>query len=234
MEIDFLTALTKHLARGFLPGREAQRQFEPGLCFGRHFGPPTYRARPAAVVALLYRTGQGWHLPLTVRPTTLRGHAGQISLPGGVVEPAEASETAALREMEEELGVDRGGVRLLGRLSPLYVFVSEFQIWPWVAVAAETPSFRPSPDEVSELLEIPLAHLLDPASRGMHGRRQRGIDLSAPHFIWGRHRIWGATAMILSELAAVLVESGGAPPASISMAHHRSSRHRSSRHEGGK
>lgn len=201
---DLPTALAARLTKGFLPGREAQRRLEPGLCYGRHFGPPTHRARQAAVVALLYPHAGGWHLPLTVRPTTLRGHAGQISLPGGVIEPGEASEAAALRELEEELGVPRGKVRLLGRLSPLYVFVSEFQISPWVAATAARPRFQPSPDEVSEMLEMPLAHLLDPANRGAHRRWQRGIELTAPHFLWGRHRIWGATAMILGELAALL------------------------------
>lgn len=197
-------ALAQQLADGRLPGRAAQRQMEPGLCYGRHFGPPTHRARQAAVVALVYPDTDGWRLPLTVRPATLRGHAGQISLPGGVIEPAENSNAAALRELEEELGVPRGEVRLLGRLSTLYVFVSEFQISPWVASIAARPQFQPSAEEVGELLEVPLAHLLDPANRGVHRRRQRGIEITAPHFLWGRHRIWGATAMILSELAAVV------------------------------
>lgn len=207
-DVDLPTALADYLARGFLPGPEAQRQLEPGLCFGRHLGPPSHRAKPAAVVALLYPTAQGWHLPLIVRPTTLRGHAGQICLPGGVVEPGESSAAAALREMEEELGIDRRGARLLGRLSPIYVFVSEFQVSPWVAAAAERPSFRPSSYEVGELIELPLTVLLGPDSRGVHRRRQRGIELMAPHFLWGRHRIWGATAMILSELASVVREAG--------------------------
>lgn len=208
MGVDLPDVLAARLAEGSLPGREAQRRLEPGLCYGRHFGPPTHRARSAAVMTLLYPTDEGWHLPLTVRPTTLRGHAGQISLPGGVVEPGEASGTAALRELEEELGVPGGEVRLLGQLSPLYVFVSEFQISPWVAAVAARPHFQPSPAEVGELLQVPLAHLLDPASLGSHRRRQRGIELTAPHFLWGRHRIWGATAMILSELTAVVSECG--------------------------
>lgn len=204
---DLPAALAARLTVGRLPGREVQRRLEPGLCYGRHFGPPTHRARSAAVVALFYPTDEGWRLPLTVRPVTLRGHAGQISLPGGVVEPGESSEAAALRELEEELGVPRGEVRLLGRLSPLFVFVSEFLISPWVAAVEATPLFQPSPAEVGELLEVPLAHLLDPGSQGSHRRRQRGIEITAPHFLWGRHRIWGATAMILSELVAVVGDS---------------------------
>jgi 8-oxo-dGTP pyrophosphatase MutT (NUDIX family) len=135
-------------------------------------------------------------------------HAGQISLPGGSVDPGETSPQAALRELEEELGVGGEEIELLGGLSPLYVFVTEFQVTPWVAVARRRPAFAPSPIEVAELLEVPLAHLVDPANQGRHLRRQRGVELSAPHFLWGRHRIWGATSMILGELAAVVEEIG--------------------------
>ncbi|HEV3344191.1 MAG TPA: CoA pyrophosphatase [Pirellulales bacterium] len=211
MNPDLPQALAARLAAGPLPGRAVQRQLEPGLCYGRHFGPPTYRAREAAVVALVYPHAGEWHLPFTVRPATLPAHAGQISLPGGAVEPGEATGQAALRELDEELGVRPGEVSLLGALSPIYVFVSEYLVTPWVAAIDARPQFRPSADEVSELLEVPLSHLIDPSHRGRHTRRQRGIELSVPHFLWGRHRIWGATAMILSELVAV-VGSLARPP----------------------
>jgi 8-oxo-dGTP pyrophosphatase MutT (NUDIX family) len=198
--------LAARLMQPPLPGREAQRRFEPALCYGRHFGPPTTRARAASVLVLLYPHEGDWRLPLTVRPATLVAHAGQISLPGGSVDPGETGPQAALRELEEELGVSRAEIELLGGLSPLYVFVSEFLVTPWVAVARERPAWAPSPFEVAELLELPLAHLLDPANQGRHARRQRGVELSAPHFLYGRHRIWGATSMILAELAAIIKE----------------------------
>jgi 8-oxo-dGTP pyrophosphatase MutT (NUDIX family) len=186
-----------------LPGRAAQRRFEPEMSFGRHFGPPPTDAYPAAVLVLLFRHENAWYVPLTIRPTTMLTHAGQISLPGGRIEPGESSAQAVLRELDEELGV-RGEIELLGQLSDLYLFGSNYMVTPWVATSPRRPDFRPSPVEVAELLEVPLAHLLDPKSAGLHARRQRGVALSAPHFLWGRHRIWGATSMILAELIEVL------------------------------
>lgn len=197
-------ALTAQLCAGLLPGREAQRELEPALCYGRHFGPPTCRARAAAVAILLYPHAGEWHLPLTVRPGTLPAHAGQISLPGGAMAAGENSSQAALRELEEELGVPPREVTLLGQLSPIYVFVSEYLVTPWAAVVSTRPQFHPSAEEVSELLEVPLARLVDPAYRGLHTRRQRGIELRVPHFVFGHHHIWGATAMILNEFAALV------------------------------
>lgn len=201
---DLPAALAARLASGPLPGRRAQRELEPALCYGRHFGPPTRRARQAAVTILLYPHAGQWHLPLTVRPGTLPSHAGQISLPGGALERGESAAQAAARELKEELGVAPRDVTQLGQLSPIYVFVSEYLVMPFLAVAEARPRFRPSVDEVSELLELPLGQLLDPAHRGRHTRRQRGIELSVPHFRCGRHHVWGATAMILSELAELV------------------------------
>src|SRR5215510_12971597 len=92
-----------------LPGPAAQRTMESELAYGRHLGPPRLDARPAAVVALLHLIDDRWHMPLMVRPETLAHHAGQSSLPGGMVEPGETSEEAAIRELEEELGIARFG-----------------------------------------------------------------------------------------------------------------------------
>lgn len=209
MNLELPELLAVRLMQPPLPGRVAQRRFEPALCYGRHFGPPTMRSRTASVLVLLYPHEGDWRLPLTVRPATLAAHAGQISLPGGSVEPGETGPQAALRELEEELGVSGAEIELLGGLSPLYVFVSEFQVMPWVAVARQRPAWAPSPYEVAELLELPLAHLLDPANQGRHARRQRGVELSAPHYLFGRHRIWGATSMILAELVAIVEEIEG-------------------------
>lgn len=187
-----------------LPGRSAQRGFEPELSYGRHFSPPDALTRRAAVALLLYPDDGRWTLPLTVRPGTMPVHAGQISLPGGRLNPGETSQEAALRELEEELGVNGQCVRVVGRLSPLYLFNSGFLVEPWVLSAAARPPLRPCAVEVAELLEVPLAHLMDPASVGSGVRKNRGVVFSAPHFAWRNHRIWGATAMILGELVSLL------------------------------
>jgi 8-oxo-dGTP pyrophosphatase MutT (NUDIX family) len=156
---------------------------------------------------LLYPGASGLQLPLIVRPGTLEHHAGQIGLPGGLIEPSETSWQAAARELEEELGVAAAGVVPLGELTPLYIYASQHYVMPWVAVVEQRPAFVASPREVAELLEVPLAHLLDSANRGGHERIYRGARLQVPHFSWGAHQIWGATAMILAELLAVIERS---------------------------
>ncbi len=194
-----------------LPGRLAQSRFQPELSYGRHFGPPPTHARPAAVLILLYPHEDQWHLPLTLRPAHLPDHGGQVSLPGGVIEPGETSQAAALRELTEELGVDAAGVELLGELSSLYLFNSNFRVTPWAATFAHRPAWSANPAEVAELFEVPLDHLLDPANTTTHLRAQRGLVSLVPCFQWQSHAIWGATSMILGELAALVAEFNSSP-----------------------
>jgi 8-oxo-dGTP pyrophosphatase MutT (NUDIX family) len=185
-----------------LPGWPAQARYQPELSFGRHRGPAPRGARPAAVLVLLYPRAGQWHVPLILRPVHMPDHAGQVSFPGGVIEPGESSREAALREYGEELGAPSQGLQILGQLSPLYLFASNFQISPWVAATQQAPTWRPNEREVESLLEVPLAHLADPRASGHVERRQRGLAFRAPCFIWDEQRIWGATSMILAELVA--------------------------------
>ena len=206
MNADLPQFLTERLHQP-LPGSMAQRLMESELSYGRHCGPARPDARPAGVVAALYMIDGRWHLPLMVRPDTAAHHAGQISLPGGTVEAGETSEAAALRELEEELGISRSGTLLLGRLTDVYVYGTNFLITPWVAMIEATATFRPSAAEVEEILQIPIEHLLDPANRGQHIEQRGSLRFMAPHFRWHEHRIWGATSMILAELADLLAKT---------------------------
>ena len=204
-DADLPERLSTRLAQGTCLA--ASREFESELGYGRHHGPPLYTARAAAVLILLYPTEQGWCLPLTVRPANLASHAGQISLPGGMIESGESSQQAGLRELHEELGVDLAEVSILGSLPEFYVFISDFLVTPWVGVTHATPQFTPNPTEVAEVLELPLTRLLDPSSVGAVLRAGHGgITFRSPYFALDDHQVWGATSMILASLRALLLE----------------------------
>ncbi|OHB82110.1 MAG: hypothetical protein A2V98_18200 [Planctomycetes bacterium RBG_16_64_12] len=203
-----LPELLRARLQGPLPGPSLGSRFGPGPGAARHYEEPPPDARMAAVLVLLYPHHDGWHLPLTLRPSHLPDHAGQVSLPGGAIEPGETSWEAAVREFHEELGAADQRIDRVGRLSPLFVAASNFRVKPWVGVAACRPPLALNPAEVDEILEVPLAHLLDPAHFGSHQRHQKGRSYTAPHFLWQTHRIWGATCMILGELVALLEELG--------------------------
>ena len=199
-DADSLPACLRRRLKLPLPGRRAQVMFEPEAAFGLHFGPPSTDTRAAAVAILMYRRGHAWHVPLTIRRPELASHGGQISLPGGMLEQDESSDQAAIRELEEEIGVAAGGVEMLGRLSPINLFSSRFYVVPWLAVVGETPRFVLNESEVAGLIELPLAALMDRTLCGRHRCEVRGTLQSVPHLAYDRHQIWGATAMILGEL----------------------------------
>ncbi len=187
-----------------LPGPAYQSRFAPQLCYGRHQGPPPHDVRHAAVMVLLYPDGEQWRLPLTLRPDYLPNHGGQISFPGGQIEPGESIELAARRELQEELGTNIHELRVLGRLSSVYVFGSNFLVTPCVAAVTSTPEFQPCANEVAEVLTPSLDELCDPQSSCTVKIERRGVSFGAPCIRHDRHRIWGATNMMLAEFLAIL------------------------------
>ena len=203
-----LPELLRTRLRGPLPGPSVRARYGPPSGRARHYDEPPRESRPAAVLALFYPHDGHWHLPLTLRPAHLPDHGGQVSLPGGALEPGETSWEAAVRELHEELGADDEPIEPLGCLSPIYVAASNFRVEPWVGFAVRRPAWEPNPAEVEALLEVPLAHLIDPANFGTHRRRDKNRSYMTPHFAFQTHRIWGATCMILGELVTVLEELG--------------------------
>jgi 8-oxo-dGTP pyrophosphatase MutT (NUDIX family) len=143
------------------------------------------------------------HIILTVRADALR-HGGQVSLPGGVVDPGETFEQAALREAHEEVALPLGEVRVLGALTPLDIPVSGFRLHPIVAVHPTRPSLTPSDDEVARILEISLDELCNPEHFVTAQRERDGVRFSVPAFRVAGVEIWGATAMVLAEFLALL------------------------------
>lgn len=189
-----------------LPGWPAQARMAPP---GRaEIVAPENAPRQAGVLLLLYPHRQALYFVLTRRTDRLEHHGGQIALPGGRHEPGDADFAAtALRETREELGIALDRIELLGRLTPLYVPPSNFVVHPIVAYAPVRPDFHPNPDEVAEVIEVPLDDLLDPARCSAEPRPILGLgDASkmTPHYCFGQHKVWGATAMVLSEFEALL------------------------------
>jgi 8-oxo-dGTP pyrophosphatase MutT (NUDIX family) len=138
-----------------------------------------------------------------VRAEALR-HGGQVSLPGGVVDPGETFEQAALREAHEEVALPLDEVRVLGPLTPLDIPVSGFRLHPIVAVHPTHPRLTPSDMEVSRILEIGVDELMNPRHFVTTERHRDGVAFRVPAFRIADVEIWGATAMILAEFLALL------------------------------
>ena len=201
-------AAVREALRGPLPGAEAQQRMatRPRSTPGdfAHAGPP----RESAVLILLYPQGGALYLPLTKRTERVANHKGQISFPGGSREPEDATlYDTALREAAEEIGVDPATVERLGALTQLTIPASHFVIQPYLAACPARPAFAPDPAEVAELIELPLEALLDPASKREERWEWRGRPTDVPYYAYQGHVIWGATAMMLSELEALLRET---------------------------
>lgn len=134
-------------------------------------------------------------------------HAGQIAFPGGAFDLNDDSlMRTALREAEEEVGIPQVDVQILGRLTPLYIPVSNFMVHPFVGYSAKIPNLKPHPDEVRDILNVDISTLIDPANRSFTERYLLVKDRkeSVPCFNINNKVIWGATAMIVSELTEVL------------------------------
>ena len=171
--------------------------------------------RRSGVMALLYEAGGTEHLLFQVRAQTVRYHKGEISFPGGGHDEEDADLLAtALRETEEEIGVDRGDIELLGQLDDTLTYGSNYLIRPYVGAlpAGREYEFRHAPREVKELLQVPLAHLLSDEAAAWQVVEQDGEPTPTRAFVYGDHLIWGATARILSQL----VDLVAATPAEVS------------------
>jgi 8-oxo-dGTP pyrophosphatase MutT (NUDIX family) len=162
--------------------------------------------RRAAVLAPLFVKERELWLLFTKRTEKVIAHRGQVSFPGGAEEPGDGGpEETALREAEEELGLPRNKILTLGRLTPI-VTVTNFYVEPFVGAIPYPLSLTPSPEEIDEIWEIPVAALLSPTA--VEERPFPGRERPVLFYHYGPRTVWGATARILSELLGVL---GGKP-----------------------
>jgi 8-oxo-dGTP pyrophosphatase MutT (NUDIX family) len=162
--------------------------------------------KPGGVIILLYQDATGSiRFPLIKRQEYVGAHSGQVSFPGGKAEQGEDPILTALRECEEEIGVDRNSLEVLGRLTNFFVIPSNFIITPVVAIADVEPVFRPDPYEVARILSFPLMDLLnEDAVKTKEIVAAGKFRLMAPHFETEGEIIWGATAMMLNEFRTIL------------------------------
>jgi 8-oxo-dGTP pyrophosphatase MutT (NUDIX family) len=187
-----LPGIDAHAALAPRPRREWPRGFNPA------------RIRNAAGLLLVFPVDGRAHVVLTVRADTLGRHSGQVALPGGVVEPGETFEQAAIREAHEEVALPPAGVRVLGALTPLDIPVSGFRLHPIVASRSTRAPLHPADGEVARILELDLDVLTRPASLRTTERVRDGQPLTIPAFHIDDVEIWGATAMVLAEFLALL------------------------------
>ena len=172
-------------------------------------------AREAATLIAIYPDPTArLVIPLTVRREELRAHAGEVSLPGGAVDATDSDvEAAALREAWEEIGLEPGLVRVVGRLEPVWIPVSNFELVPVVATLAARPSLVPQDSEVAAIVELPLEALYDDEVIGVEEFSRRGVAGRAGVYRYGGVTVWGATAITLGMLGHVL---GDARPSEAS------------------
>ncbi len=187
-----------------LPGECAQLKMAPSV---RNHSKPKANPQEAiqsSVLILLFPNHDGLSTVLMER-TDLGPHGGQISLPGGKREPEDLSSShTALRETWEEIGVPPQEVQLIGSLSRLYVPHSNFCIQPFLGYLAYSPELKPDPREVKSLISVRIHDLFDPKNKKQEIIRTNQRSITAPFYAIGRYKIWGATAMILSELESII------------------------------
>ena len=202
----FSSDLTKAF-QGQLPGRDAQYGMAHAV---RNYLPKTPSdARKAGVMAMFYQKTGEWHLALIERQSSNPNdrHGGQVSFPGGKYELSDPDlKSTALRETEEEIGVNANDIEVIAELSQLYIPVSNFQVFPFVGVLPYQAKFTPQIEEVRSILEVKLFDLINPSTRKITNLQvNKQITLNqVPYFDLENKVVWGATAMMLNELITVL------------------------------
>jgi 8-oxo-dGTP pyrophosphatase MutT (NUDIX family) len=160
---------------------------------------PAEGARPAAVLAPIVARPEGATVLLTLRASNMRNHSGQIAFPGGKIDAGETPAAAALREAEEEIGLERRFIEPVGWLDP-YLTGTGYRIMPLVAIVDPAFTLAINADEVDEVFEAPLSFLMDGVNHQLHQREWKGRMRQFYAMPYRERYIWGATAGILRNL----------------------------------
>lgn len=208
-DLNTIVRFLDHRLKQPMPGEKAHNEMKPHMKNGapvqiEHPTPP----KEGGVMLLLYEEEGVVRFPLIQRPEYNGVHSGQIAFPGGKKELGDSDLTeTALRESQEEIGVNKHHVKVIGHLSKFFVAASNFDILPVIGYAKKTPTFEPDNREVSGIITPTISDLLDEDNRRKKDIIVRGgVKLHSPYFELQQKTVWGATAMMLSEFVAILHE----------------------------
>ena len=194
----FITQL-KIRINNVLPGEESQQKMR--VIYDQSIELPFSKinSTAAAVLILLYLADNEIYFFLTKRTDELKHHKGQISLPGGSQEGNEKLIDTALRETQEEIGINKTSISIIGTITPLFVPVTGFMIYPFIGYSLNKLNPKPDPVEVATIFSVNISDLLNKENQTTEKRNIRGYDVQVPYFKLNDYQVWGATSMILSE-----------------------------------
>lgn len=204
---DFLRLIPK-IESAFLPGEDSHAKMSPPeRCeIMKTLDLKAKNPKEAAVMMLFYPRNEKTNLILIIRNAYPGVHSSQIAFPGGKIEKSDASfRETALRETEEEVGISPNQITVVRQFSQVYIPPSNFLVHPFLGYSCEELIFKPDPNEVAGLIEMPLDHFLDDVN--MHSQMMAtsySNSIDVPVFTINEHRVWGATAMMMGELKDVL------------------------------
>jgi len=204
IDINTLIEKLKISCQADLPGEPAQNQMSPKSRVDIKFPNTIEHAIPSAVLILLYHNKNDIYFILTERTNDVQHHKGQISLPGGSWEAGEHLHETALRETGEEIGVNPDKIEIVCELTPLFVKVTGYMIHPFVGYVPKRPHIVPHPGEVKNVFTVSISDLIDPINTKTELWTIRKTPVDIPFFKFGKYKVWGATAMILSEFRQCL------------------------------
>ena len=203
---DFITGLQASLQEP-LPGRESQEAMAPAIrTRGNKLFDPNDKTRQSSVLILLYPHEGRIYFPLIKRPDYPGVHSGQMALPGGRYEEGDPDLVhTAVRETWEEIGAERSGIKILGKLSELFVYASNNNVLPVVGWQEGPSDWVPDHKEVALVVDADINDLVDPEKRKRKNIvLSSGFEIDSPYFDIQGHVVWGATAMMLSEFSQVV------------------------------
>ena len=197
----FIFSLMKQLSRT-LPGENSHQIMKVKLNNDSNREPTLIKY--ASVLICLFPVNNNWNFFLTKRSTSVDHHKGQISLPGGMIEKGEDPMNAALRETNEEIGIQSKMIQIIGELSPIYIPVSNFKVQPFVGFLNKKPKTDINKQEVSKIFCVSLNDLMNNKNLKSEEKILGNKLVKIPYFSLKTEKIWGATSLILSEFKDIL------------------------------